>query len=91
MFNKTPIDWFSKLQSTVESATFGSEYVAAKTCTEQVIAILWEGFHELISCGEYPAGSSSVGNIDAKTGAFALEEFVAIVHVIEIKPGPGDV
>jgi hypothetical protein len=39
MFNKTPIDWFSKLQSTVESATFGSEYVAAKTCTEQVIAL----------------------------------------------------
>ena len=36
-FNKTPIDWFSKLQSTVETATFGSEYVAARTCTEQVI------------------------------------------------------
>src|SRR5512147_1226617 len=39
MFNKTPIDWFSKLQATVESATFGSEYVAAKTCTEQIIAL----------------------------------------------------
>ena len=24
LFNKTPIDWFSKLQSTVETATFGS-------------------------------------------------------------------
>jgi hypothetical protein len=36
-FNKTPIDWFTKLQSTVETATFGSEYVAARTCTEQVI------------------------------------------------------
>ena len=36
-FNKTPIDWFSKLQSTVETATFGSEYVAARTCTEQII------------------------------------------------------
>ena len=35
--NKTPIDWFSKLQSTVETATFGSEYVAARTCTEQII------------------------------------------------------
>ena len=35
--NKTPIDWFTKLQSTVETATFGSEYVAARTCTEQVI------------------------------------------------------
>ena len=37
LFNKTPIDWFSKLQSTVETATFGSEYVSARTCTEQII------------------------------------------------------
>ena len=37
LFNKTPIDWYSKLQSTVETATFGSEYVAGRTCTEQVI------------------------------------------------------
>lgn len=37
MFNKTPIDWYSKLQATVESATFGSEYIAARICTEQVI------------------------------------------------------
>ena len=37
MFNATPIDWFSKLQSTVETATFGSECVAARTCTEQII------------------------------------------------------
>ena len=37
MFNKTPGDWFSKLQSTVETATFGSEYVAARTATEQII------------------------------------------------------
>ena len=35
--NKTPIDWYTKLQSTVETATFGSEYIAAKTCTEQLI------------------------------------------------------
>ena len=37
LLNKTPIDWFSKLQSTVETATFGSEYVSARTCTEQII------------------------------------------------------
>ena len=37
LLNKTPIDWFSKLQTTVETATFGSEYVAARTCTEQII------------------------------------------------------
>ncbi len=35
--NKTLIDQYSKLQSTAETATFGTEYVAAKTCTEQII------------------------------------------------------
>ena len=35
--NATPIDWFSKRQATVETATYGSEFVAARTCVEQVI------------------------------------------------------
>ena len=35
--NKAPIDWYSKLQATCETATFGSEYVAARTCTDQII------------------------------------------------------
>ena len=35
--NQTPIDWYSKLQATVETATFGSEFVATRTCTEQII------------------------------------------------------
>jgi len=37
MFNQTIIDSYSKLQSTVETATFGSEYVAARTGTEQIM------------------------------------------------------
>ena len=37
LLNRTPIDWYSKLQSTVETATFGSEYVAARTCVEQIL------------------------------------------------------
>lgn len=37
--NKTPIDWYSKKQSTVETATYGSEFVAARVCTEQVMDI----------------------------------------------------
>ena len=37
LFNQTPVDWYSKLQTTAETATFGSEYVAARTCTEQII------------------------------------------------------
>ena len=32
LINGTPIDAFSKKQSTVETATYGSEFVAARTC-----------------------------------------------------------
>ena len=37
MLNGTPIDAYSKKQSTVETATYGSEFVAARTCVEQII------------------------------------------------------
>jgi len=37
MLNQTPIDWYSKKQPTVETATYGSEFVAAKTATEQIM------------------------------------------------------
>jgi hypothetical protein len=35
--NGTPIDWYSKKQATVKSATYGSEFGAARTCVEQII------------------------------------------------------
>ena len=34
LINQTPFDWFCKRQATVETATFGSEFVAAKTAVE---------------------------------------------------------
>ena len=37
--NQTPTDWYSKKQATVEMATYGSEFVAAKTATEQIMDI----------------------------------------------------
>ena len=37
LINKTPIDWFSKKQETVETATYGSEFIAARTCVDQII------------------------------------------------------
>ena len=37
MINQTPIDWFSRKQPTVETATYGSEFVAARQATDQVI------------------------------------------------------
>ena len=39
MMNGTPIDFFSNKQSTVETATYGSEFVAARTCVEQIMDI----------------------------------------------------
>ena len=37
LINGTPIDWFSKRQDTVETATYGSEFVAARIAMEQII------------------------------------------------------
>ena len=37
LLNKTPMEWFAKKQSTVETATYGSEFIAARICVEQII------------------------------------------------------
>ena len=35
--NQTPTDWYSKKQATVETVTYGSDFVAPKTATEQIM------------------------------------------------------
>jgi hypothetical protein len=37
LVNQTPVAWFSKLQKTVETATYGSEFVAARIASEQIM------------------------------------------------------
>ena len=37
LVNGTPIDWYSKRQATVETATYGSEFVAALIATDHII------------------------------------------------------
>jgi hypothetical protein len=37
LLNGTPIDWYSKRQATVETATYGSKFVAARIATDQII------------------------------------------------------
>ena len=37
--NKTPLDWFSKRQNQVETATYGSEFMAARQAVEQIMDI----------------------------------------------------
>ncbi len=37
LVNGTPTDWYSKRQFTVQSATYGSEFVAARIATDQIV------------------------------------------------------
>ena len=39
---RAPIIWYSKRQNTVETSTFGSEYIAAKTATEMKQALRYK-------------------------------------------------
>jgi hypothetical protein len=36
-YNKTPVDWYCKEHSTTETATYRSEFLACRTCFEQII------------------------------------------------------
>ena len=40
--NNTPVVWYSKRQNTVESSSFGSEFVALKIATEMVKALRYK-------------------------------------------------
>lgn len=40
--NSAPIVWYSKRQSTVESSTFGSEFVALRVATELIISLRYK-------------------------------------------------
>ena len=37
--NQTPVEWFSRKQPTVETATYGSEFTAAKTAVQQIMGL----------------------------------------------------
>ena len=37
--NAAPIIWYSKKQNTVESSSFGSEFVALRICRDMVVAL----------------------------------------------------
>ena len=40
--NSAPIIWYSKRQNTVESSSFGSEYIALRICTEMIEALRYK-------------------------------------------------
>ena len=37
LVNQTPIDWYSRKQPTVETATYRSKFVVARICNDQII------------------------------------------------------
>ena len=37
--NQTPVDWTARKQPTVKSATYGSEFAAARTAIQQITAV----------------------------------------------------
>ena len=37
LVNQTPVDWFSKRQATVETATFGSKFTAARISVDLIL------------------------------------------------------
>jgi hypothetical protein len=37
LINQTPIDWYSKKQSTVETATYGLEFIASRICIDRAV------------------------------------------------------
>ena len=42
MMNKTPVEWYTKRQSTMETSTYGAEFMAAKVCTEQIMGLRYQ-------------------------------------------------
>ena len=53
--NQTPIDAYTKRQSTVETATYGSEFVAARTPVDQIIHI-----RTTFDILEFPSGTRAI-------------------------------
>ena len=49
-WNKTPMDWFSKKQSTSETATYGSKFLLCRTCFKQAIDHQNPKLHSILRC-----------------------------------------
>ena len=40
--NRAPITWYSKIQNTVETSTFSSEFIALKSCLEGITTLRYK-------------------------------------------------
>jgi hypothetical protein len=77
LFNKTVINWYYKKQATVETATYGSEFVATQTAVEQILNLRIKLRHLDVpikgtrSCSETtnPSSTAPPSNTPTSTGA----------------------
>jgi hypothetical protein len=66
--NKTPMEWYSRKQATVETATYGSEIFAARTCVEQILDLRnYLRYLGLTICGQSYMFGDSKTVIDGST------------------------
>ena len=59
LLNKTPIEWFSKHQNTVETATYGSEFVVPRTVVDQILDLRYAMFGDnlaVVNSATIPSG-----------------------------------
>ena len=76
LLNKTPLDWFSKKQSTVEIATYSSEMLAARACVEQIIDL-----RTTLRCLGVPVRHWGVSNKDEQQ---AIDQAILHAHRCEM-------
>ena len=102
--NQTPFEWYAKKQPMVETATYGSEFVAAKTATQQIIGtrttLRYLGVHirgetRLFGDNASVVTSSSVPQSPLKKRHHALayhsaREAIA-AHILDFQHIPGEI
>ena len=102
--NQTPVEWFTKKQPTVETATYGSEFIAAKTAVQQIVGLRTtlrylgvpvEGLSHLFGDNGSVVTSGSVPHLPLKKRHLALayhftREAIA-AGIVDFRFIPGDV
>ena len=84
MVNATPSHWHTKRQATVETATFGSEFVAARIATDQIIhlryTLMYLGVPVRSKCYMFGDNKSVVASASIPTSTLSKKSTLASYH-----------
>ena len=90
MVNATPSHWHTKRQATVETATFGSEFVAARIATDQIIdlryTLMYLGVPVRSKSYMFGDNKSVVDSASIPTSTLSKKSTLASYHRV-LKPG----